>query len=965
MEFRALGLVLIAAAALPGGLLAAAPAVELPGSVRPLPAARRGAPPGDLALPFAVTLRMRDFLGLQARVARGELVSRAELEARYLPLERDYAAVVEWLTAQGFQAAGEDGGRLAVFARGSVAQLQQSFAIEFASVPVDGAERPAAVNAPSIPARLAPTVLGVQGLQPLRARRPHLRETSAPNAPAYYPREILKAYHGDGLTVTGAGETIAVVIDAPPSPADLTQFWSAAGVDQSLANCSFVQVGGGPPGAPNPETTLDAEWTTGIAPGAKLRMYCAGALDDVSLDRCFARLLADLPAHPSIHQLSISLGGGETFTTPAQLEADAQYFAALASQGVSVFVSSGNGGSTPDDLPTGPGNTGPLQVESYASDPSVTAVGGSSLTLDAGAGARSSETAWAYSGGGASIHFARPAWQSGPGAFRMAPDVCAPADPEKGAYVVFGGVARMYGGTSWGAPVWAGLCALLNQSRAQNGQPPLGLLNPRIYPLVGTDGFFDVTVGANAGGAHSGGHYAAGAGYDEVTGLGAPHLENLLAALTAPDPPVGDVVISQVYGGGGMTGATCRNDFVELRNRTGHAIALASCSVQYTSRTGNVWQSTALSGTIPAHGYYLIKEAGNSATGAGAPLPSPDFSGVIDLNPTDGKVALVGRTTPIPNGVSNPLAGTYGVLDFVGYGSANAAEGDAPAPGLSVVLAARRAGAGTIDTDDNAADFTAGTPTPRNAAAAPDLTVSLTHAGSFKQADPADLCTLLVSNRGSAETSGAVTVFLAPPGGLTVTALNGDGWIAAANQQSATRADPLPAGASYPVLTITVRVAVDAPASVVNLARVLGGGESNTGNDTASDPIAITALTPSEAWRHRYFGSTDNAGAAADEAIASGDGLPNLLKYALGLDPRTPAVSGVTVDLAGGRLRLSVAKNPAASDVNFSAQVTADLSAPASWSSGPTVIEANTATLFQARDDGGDARFIRLKVSRP
>lgn len=941
--------------------------MTLPDSVVPLPrAALLSAASKGAVLPLATTLRMRDLAGLQARVGRGELVNRAELEARYLPLERDYAAVEEWLTAQGFEIVATDVDRLGLFVRGNVGQIEASFGVKMSSVRIDGEEHLAAEDAPRVPARLP--VLGIGGLQPLGIRHPHLREASVNNAPAYFPREILKAYNGDSLAATGAGETIAIVIDSPPASADLTQFWSAAGVGQSLANCSFVQVDDGKPGSSNPETTLDAEWASGMAPGAKLRVYCAGALDDVSLDRAFARLLADLPANPSIHQLSISLGGGETFTSNAQMDADAQYFAALASQGVSIFVSSGDGGSTPDDLPTGPGNTGPLQVENYASDPSVTAVGGSSLTLDAGSGARAGETAWALSGGGASTHFARPSWQSVAGAARLVPDVCSAADPSRGAYTVFGGVAKTYGGTSWGAPVWAGICALINQGRAQAGKPPVGLLNPGIYPLAGSGSFFDVTVGNNAGGANSAGNYVAKAGYDAVTGLGAPNVANLFASLAAPDPA--RVVISQVYGGGGLSGAPFKNDFVELYNRGTVPVSLNAYSVQYTGKSGNTWMETQLMGTIQPKAYFLIKEA--SAGSGVAALPKADFSGGIDLNAIDGKVALVDGQTVIPSGVSNPIGGSYGVIDFVGYGATNTAESPpetlTPAPALSAKLAALRAGAGEIDTDNNAADFTAVAPSPRNSltpANAPDLALSLSHAGAFRQADASDRCVATVANVGVAATAGAVAVFAAPPKGLTVVTLSGEGWTASANGQSATRTDSLAAGASYPPLSFVVRVDLDAPASVINLARVLGGGELNTANDAASDSVAITALTASEAWRYRYFGSADNSGPGADDAIASGDGLPNLLKYALGLDPTSPSVTGVTVDLGGGFLHLSASKNPSASDVLFSAEVTADQTLLSGWSSNGVVYDVNSATSFQAHDGSGAGHYIRLRITRP
>src|ERR1700733_5922288 len=122
-----------------------------------------------------------------------------------------------------------------------------------------------------------------------------------------------------------------------------------------------------------------------------------------------------------------------------QMQTDDQYFAALAGAGISVFVSSGDGGSTP-----GPGsagdNSGPVQVESPAIDPNVTAVGGTSLYLNASTGSVSSESAWFYGGGGVSQFFARPSWQIGTGVpsggTRLVPDVALAADPNTGAYLI-------------------------------------------------------------------------------------------------------------------------------------------------------------------------------------------------------------------------------------------------------------------------------------------------------------------------------------------------------------------------------------------------------------------------------------------------------------------------------------------------------------------------------------------------
>src|ERR1700754_4802682 len=105
------------------------------------------------------------------------------------------------------------------------------------------------------------------------------------------------------------------------------------------------------------------------------------------------------------------------------------------------------------------------------------------------------------------------------------------------------------------------------------------------------------------------------------------------------------VVISQVYGGGGNSGATFTNDFVELHNNTNAPISVDGWSVQYGSATGTSQQVTKLTGTIAAGGYYLVQEAvGASGT---TPLPTPDATGTLALSATAGKVFLSSGSTAI------------------------------------------------------------------------------------------------------------------------------------------------------------------------------------------------------------------------------------------------------------------------------------------------------------------------------
>jgi hypothetical protein len=171
--------------------------------------------------------------------------------------------------------------------------------------------------------------------------------------------------------------------------------------------------------------------------------------------------------------------------------------------------------------------------------------------------------------------------------------------------------------------------------------------------------------------------------------------------------------MSQVYAGAGGSAVSepYNNDFVELRNLTGSAINLAGWAVQYATATGTTWQTTPLTGSIPANGYYLIQEA-SDPTPTGAALPTPQATGTIAMSFLAGKVALTNSTTAL---TGSGCPATSGVVDLVGWGTAGCFEGSAAAPATSATTAALRGNNGCIDTDDNSADFSAGTPAARNA----------------------------------------------------------------------------------------------------------------------------------------------------------------------------------------------------------------------------------------------------------
>ena len=186
----------------------------------------------------------------------------------------------------------------------------------------------------------------------------------------------------------------------------------------------------------------------------------------------------------------------------------------------------------------------------------------------------------------------------------------------------------------------------------------------------------------------------------------------LLATASAPAaaaPDASDVVISEVYGGGGSTSSAWNRDYVELYNPTDEAIDLSHTSVQYRAAgsTGNPSGVTVLSGSVPAKGYFLVGEATGSA---GAAVPTPAVSGSIAMSGSSATVFLADQTTALTTPPTGSITDDLAILDVVGYGSTNTFE-TAAASGTSSSTSAARDAAGT-DTNDNSKDLTVAAGTP-------------------------------------------------------------------------------------------------------------------------------------------------------------------------------------------------------------------------------------------------------------
>ena len=501
--------------------------------------------PAAQMLSLDIVLPLRDPAGLQtfltqvfdpSSAAFHHFLAPTEFTTKFGPTQAQYDEVLSFAKANGLTVTGGSRDGMEVQVKGSVLAVERALHVNMISYqhPTENRSFYSADREPttslsfnlwhisglenySIPHPLLVSkndYAAAHGIQP-EAVVSHATTGSGPSA-SFLGSDMRAAYYG-GTVLTGAGQNLGLLEYYGTDLADLNTYYKNIGqtnkvpitllsTDGTSTACVYTRAGGD---CDDTEQTLDMTQALGVVPGlASLVMY-VGSSDTA--------MISAMTTHSPL-PTTIGCSWGWTPADPTTLD---PYFEKMAAQGQNFFAASGDS------------STWSRRNEGWpADDAHVVSVGGTDLITASAAGPWKSETAWVDSGGGISPDkIAIPSWQKlagvinstnkGSTTYRNGPDVSANANF---TYYTCADqttcLANEYGGTSFAAPLWAGLVALANQQLAANGKAPVGFLDPLIYPRnltsnYATD-FHDIASGKS-------GSYTAVKGYDLVTGWGSPN----------------------------------------------------------------------------------------------------------------------------------------------------------------------------------------------------------------------------------------------------------------------------------------------------------------------------------------------------------------------------------------------------------------------------------------------------------
>jgi len=503
-----------------------------------------------------------------------------EYSQRFGVSDADTSKLTQWIEGEGLKVLSVARAHNWIALSGAAAQIEAAFQTEIHSYLVDGETHYSNALEPSVPTAFASLVKGIRGLNDFRMKpRAKPRNTSGRGTHNLAPDDLATIYDIAPLYtagINGTGQKLAIAGQTAVNLSDISTFRSSYGLPANNPQTLLV------PGSKNPgvqktsgdlaESDLDLEWSGAVARNATIIfVYSTDVMTSVqyAIDQNLAPVL------------SVSYGSCEAETPASEASAFQQWGQQANAQGITWFSASGDNGGADCGDSQNPG----LAVDLPGSLPEVTSVGGTEFAEGTGtywgsannangASALSyiPETTWndsvadgspSSSGGGASVLFSKPSWQTAPGVpgdnARHVPDVSLSASADHDGYLVYtGGSLQIYGGTSMSAPSFAGLTVLLNQSLGEGGA---GNINPKLYSLAasgwGSGMFHDITTGNNivtvtcpkrgpSCSATPVGYYA-GVGYDQATGLGSVDAYKLVTgwngATTTPPNPVSSVTL--------------------------------------------------------------------------------------------------------------------------------------------------------------------------------------------------------------------------------------------------------------------------------------------------------------------------------------------------------------------------------------------------------------------------------------
>jgi hypothetical protein len=502
--------------------------------------------PADTNLRLAIGLPLRNQAALTdllqqiydpASTNYQHYLTPEQFNEQFGPTEQDYQAVIAFAKAHGFTITGTHSNRVLLDVIGSVADIENTLHVKMNTYqhPTENRTFYAPDREPSVD--LAVAITDFNGLNNYSLPHPNYvetppasRQSAGSNAGSgldgtYAGYDFRDAYL-PGVTLTGAGQTVGLLEFDGYYPVDIANYETSFGLPNVTLQNVTIDGFNGVPGGGDIEVSLDIEMAIAMAPGlSKVIVYEAGPDGNAYYSGDWHDILNRMATDNLAKQISCSwfLPGGANDPVAEGI------FQEMAAQGQSFFAAAGDA-----DAYTG-------LIPFPCDSPSITIVGGTTLTTTGAQGSWVSETAWNWgddggsyvgTGGGTSTYYGIPYYQQGVSmtanqgstTMRNIPDVALTADNVLVA--ANDGYAYDEGGTSCAAPLWAGFTALLNEQAAATGKPVMGFLNPTLY-LIGlsssyASAFHDITTGNNEW-PSSPTKFPAVSGYDLSTGWGTPN----------------------------------------------------------------------------------------------------------------------------------------------------------------------------------------------------------------------------------------------------------------------------------------------------------------------------------------------------------------------------------------------------------------------------------------------------------